>query len=253
MTTYAKYISKTEIQYPTAEEFPGVINWQSHDTALRNKGYVPLKGEHETPEGYTSTPIKFKLTKKTNGRVEPRPVEVDDYEEDPETHEQRKTGTHTEWRETTIEIDESYITIVDWKDEKIIPSLEDAKSQKLSELNEWDNAELPDLGVNWFTVNYQGQSLPLWIKKADRSALSLTIEAARAEGKETVTVWAAGYAIPIPVDQGMNMLYTVEAYASECYCVTASHKKEIEEMTDAEAVLAYDFKTGYPEHPSFDF
>ena len=253
MQKYAKYISETEVQYPTAEEFIGVVNWQSHDFALRSKGYVPLIGDHKTPEGYVSRPVKFQFSRRANERIESRPFEVDDYEEDLETHERKKTGSHTEWRDTAIEVDESFISVLEWEDTEIIPSLDDAVSKKLSELDAWDNAELPDLGVNWFTVNHQERSLALWIKKADRSALALTINAAIAEGKESITVWAAEHAIQIPLNKGMSMLYTIEAYASECYCVTAAHRKAICEMTDAKKVAAYDFKTGYPEHPEFNF
>ena len=175
MQKYAKYISETEVQYPTADEFIGVVNWQSHDFALRSKGYVPLIGDHKTPEGYVSRPVKFQFSRRANERIESRPFEVDDYEEDLETHERKKTGSHTEWRDTAIEVDESFISVLEWEDTEIIPSLNDAVSKKLSELDAWDNAELPDLGVNWFTVNHQERSLALWIKKAYRSALALTI------------------------------------------------------------------------------
>lgn len=253
MTQYAKYISSTAVQYPTAAEFPGVINWQEHDTALRSKGYCPLNGVPEEQEGKTLVLDSFEHTHVTTGRVEPRPVEVPDYEEDPETGEQRQTGTHTDWRETTIEIDASYITVTAWHYEDDSPDIDALKAAKLAELDAWDNAELPDLGVNWFTVRHQGQDLTVWIKKADRSALALTIDAAEAAGQDHIRVWAGTCELELPIPGGRQLLYAVETYASACYCVTAQHRQAIEALTDAAAVDAYDFRAGYPEHPVFDF
>ncbi|MBO4513496.1 MAG: hypothetical protein J5746_12100, partial [Victivallales bacterium] len=56
----------------------------------------------------------FSFIRQTATRIEPRPYEVEDWEEDPETHERRKTGTHTEWRDTEIQVDASYIQVLDW-------------------------------------------------------------------------------------------------------------------------------------------
>ena len=47
MTEYAHYVSETEVTYPRAEEFRGIPNWLSNDSALRKRGYVPLT---EVPE-----------------------------------------------------------------------------------------------------------------------------------------------------------------------------------------------------------
>lgn len=110
MSEYAKFISEIEVQYPTDAEFKGIPNWQKHDPALREKGYAPLIGEPEPREGYVATSSRFALHQQTKTKVEPRPYEVEDF--DPETGE--KTGTHTEWRDTPITVDDSWIEITDW-------------------------------------------------------------------------------------------------------------------------------------------
>lgn len=110
MTQYAKYISDTEIRYPSAEEFKGVINWQKHDSMLRSKGYVPLINEPEERVGATPVPKKFAFTQQSETRIEPRPVVVEDF--DPDTG--KKTGEHTEWIDTEITVDTSFITAVEW-------------------------------------------------------------------------------------------------------------------------------------------
>ena len=117
MTQYARYISETEIHLPTEEEFRGIIGWQHHEQALRKRHYAPLIGEAEPREGYTAKPSRFALHEQTKTRIEPRPYEVEDF--DPETHE--KTGTHTEWRDTEITLDDSWIEVLEWEWEPIPP------------------------------------------------------------------------------------------------------------------------------------
>ena len=48
-------------------------------------------------------------------------------------------------------------------------------------------------------------------------------------------------------DKAIQLLSALEMYALECFNVTAAHKKAVIELTDIEDVLAYDYKTGYPE------
>ena len=114
MTQYAKYIDEHTVQYPQAIEFRGIPNWQYNEQALRKRHYAPLTGEPEPRVGVTAEPSAFALHEQTKTRIEPRPYEVDDWEEDPETHEKHKTGTHTEWRDTEITLDDSYIEITAW-------------------------------------------------------------------------------------------------------------------------------------------
>ena len=58
---YARYINSTSVKYPTKDEFAGVINWQYHDTLLREKGYLPLVGEPEDRPGFEAVPVEFEL------------------------------------------------------------------------------------------------------------------------------------------------------------------------------------------------
>lgn len=109
MLKYAKYISETQIQFPTAAEFPGIPNWQTHDAKLRDKNYVALEGIPEDRPGFSIVLDRFSFTPRKTTRREPRQVVVEDF--DPETGE--KTGEHTEMRDTDIEVDVSYITVLE--------------------------------------------------------------------------------------------------------------------------------------------
>lgn len=117
MTQYAKYIDEHTVQQPDPNEFRGIPNWQQNEQALRKRHYAPLVGEPEPRVGVTAEPSAFALHEQTKTRIEPRPYEVEDF--DPETGE--KTGTHTEWRDTEITLDDSYIEITAWEYTPIEP------------------------------------------------------------------------------------------------------------------------------------
>lgn len=119
MTKYAKYISETQIQFPTAAEFPGIPNWQTHDKKLRDKGYAALEGIPEDRPGFSTVLDRFSLTPKKTTRREKRQVLVEDWEEDEETHERRKTGEHYEMQEQDIEVDISFITVLEYHYEEL--------------------------------------------------------------------------------------------------------------------------------------
>ncbi|MBQ7649699.1 MAG: hypothetical protein IJS15_02005 [Victivallales bacterium] len=44
------------LKYPSENEFYGVSNWRSHDKLLRMKGYVPMRGDAPSREGYAAVP-----------------------------------------------------------------------------------------------------------------------------------------------------------------------------------------------------
>lgn len=88
---------------------------------------------------------------------------------------------------------------------------------------------------------------PMWITPDDRSNYMLTIEGAKRNGVPTVTFLD----VVIPVDTAVAMIDAVNLYAMQCVGVTASHKAAINALETEEAVLNYDFTTGYPEKLSF--
>lgn len=102
------------LKYPTKAEFKGIPNYMANDTALRKKGYLPLRGMPEEREGFTSRPSAWHVVNQSIIRVEPRQRKVEDWEEDPETHERRKTGEHVEMVDTDVTVDTSYIQVDEW-------------------------------------------------------------------------------------------------------------------------------------------
>lgn len=161
MLKYAKYISETQIQLPTAAEFPGVPNFMQHDKKLRDKGYATLEGVPEDRPGFTTVLDRFSFTPKKTTRREPRQVIVEDWEEDPETHERRKTGEHYEMQEQDIEVDISFITVLESHYEEIPP-------EPAPDTAERDNAEKAIVGrIASLALKYDAL--------ADLATLELTI------------------------------------------------------------------------------
>ena len=107
---YAKIIDNA-LQYPQASDFRGVPNYATNEPCMRRHGYLPLVGTPEEREGYSATPSAWHVVQQSATRTEPRQQTVEDYTENPETHEREKTGEHTEMVDTEITVDTSYIQI----------------------------------------------------------------------------------------------------------------------------------------------
>lgn len=60
-------------------------------------------------------------------------------------------------------------------------------------------------------------------------------------------------ALVIDIDKLLDDMDVWEEYAQNCYCVTQSHLRNIEGMTEVSTVLSYDYKAGYPDSPTFTF
>ena len=118
---YAKIIDNA-LQYPQASDFRGVPNYATNEPCMRRHGYLPLVGTPEEREGYSATPSAWHVVQQSATRTEPRQQTVEDYTENPETHEREKTGEHTEMVDTEITVDTSYIQIDEWEYTELRPN-----------------------------------------------------------------------------------------------------------------------------------
>ena len=118
------------------------------------------------------------------------------------------------------------------------------------------NAHTPQLGfcpydasdaVNQFTFD----DVPMWLDKDTRNGLIARLNAEKAVGKTTSTLWLGTQSFTITPDAGLQMLSALEVYASECYDKTAEHKAAIAALNDVDAIKSYDFTQGYPAHLEF--
>lgn len=97
--------------------------------------------------------------------------------------------------------------------------------------------------VNEFS--YMG--FPLWLDKETRAGLVVRFNAEEAMGKTDTKLWAGTAGFSLSIADGRNMLNAIEYYASQCFDCTAAHKAAVEKLETIEDVVAYDYKSGYPE------
>ena len=114
-----------------------------------------------------------------------------------------------------------------------------AKASMLAEITAYDSSS----AVNSFILN----GMEVWLDKATRVGLMNSTAIAKNMGQEKTTLWLGSYQLEVDCDKAIQLLSALEMYALECFNVTAAHKKAVSELDNIEAVLTYDYKSGYPE------
>ena len=97
--------------------------------------------------------------------------------------------------------------------------------------------------VNSFVIN----GMKVWLDKATRVGLMNSTTIAKSMGQQKTTLWLGSYQFEVDCDKAIQLLSALEMYALECFNVTAAHKKSVSELNNIEAVLTYDYKSGYPD------
>ena len=117
--------------------------------------------------------------------------------------------------------------------------LEQAKVDKIAEIAAYDTSDK----VNGFILNGQ----IVWLDKATRVGLmnSTTIE--RDLGQETTELWLGEHNLIIKCDLAIQLLQQLEVYALKCFNVTATHKKEVNNLSTIEEINSYDITKDYPD------
>lgn len=141
---------------------------------------------------------------------------------------------------------------VEYIPQPYVPTLEDAKAQKVDEILMYDGSN----AVNEFSIGGQ----PMWLPFETRTRLDrrFAVERLKAESQgktesEVVTtLWHEGQSFEMPLATAMALLLALEDYATICYDNTQRHIAEVQKMESKEAVEAYDYTTGYPAKLSFN-
>lgn len=121
--------------------------------------------------------------------------------------------------------------------------IETLKEVKLKELVDYDISE----DVNGFILNDK----TAWFDKDTRAALSTSIESASLLGETEITFVINDNEFSIDIQSAKQMLAAIQRYADKCFLVTEVHKRVIKGLSEAEAIVNYDFKTGYPTKVTF--
>lgn len=118
-----------------------------------------------------------------------------------------------------------------------------AKNDKIAQIKDYDTSKK----VNIFFV----QSAPVWLDKETRTGLMLRLTAEEIAGKTETTLWYNGMPFTFELEQGRQMLYLIENYASACFDTTQQHMANVMALQTIEEVEAYDHTANYPEKLSF--
>lgn len=102
-------------------------------------------------------------------------------------------------------------------------------------------------GVENFTIS----GVDVWMDKDTRTGLLLRFQAEKAVGKTDTVLWHEGMQFPLVVDTAIQMLYAIEVYASQTYDKTAEHLAAVDNLASIDALIAYDYKAGYPAQLAF--
>lgn len=114
-----------------------------------------------------------------------------------------------------------------------------AQKMVLEKITEWDTSE----AVNGFILNGQR----VWLNFELRDRVYQGNERLQRIGRTDTTLWLGKQCYNLSIEQAQNIISHIEAYAKDCYNVTAAHKKAVSEMSTVEEVLGYDYTAGYPE------
>lgn len=118
-------------------------------------------------------------------------------------------------------------------------TLEIAKAEKIQNLEEYDSSD----NVNLFYIDNK----PVWLDKGTRVGLRFRFESEQAMEITDTMLWYKDQNFNLNVDQAIQMLRTIELYASACYDNTCRHRTTIGKLETIEEVDDYDYTVGYPE------
>lgn len=135
--------------------------------------------------------------------------------------------------------DEVMAAFEEFKAKLAASELATAKAQKIAEIDAYDTSP----AVNGFILNGER----VWLNFELRDRVYQGNERLQRIGRTDTTLWLGKQCYNLSIEQAQNIISHIEAYAKDCYNVTAAHKKAVSELTTLEEVEKYDITAGYPE------
>ena len=125
-----------------------------------------------------------------------------------------------------------------WKQKWAEKALTLAKKAKIAEITAYDTSP----AVNGFILNGQR----VWLDFELRDRVYQGNERLQRIGRTDTTLWLGKQCYNLSIEQAQNIISHIEAYAKDCYNVTAAHKVAVSELTSIEEVEKYEITAGYP-------
>jgi hypothetical protein len=139
----------------------------------------------------------------------------------------------SEYSETAV--NEAYAA---WKTAMANRGLARAKREVLKKIEAYDTSP----AVNGFILNGEH----VWLDFELRDRVYQGNERLQRIGRTDTTLWLGKQCYNLSIEQAQNIISHIEAYAKDCYNVTALHKKAVSELNSIEEVEKYDITAGYP-------
>lgn len=125
-----------------------------------------------------------------------------------------------------------------WKTATANRKLARAKREVLKKIEDYDTSP----AVNGFILNGER----VWLDFELRDRVYQGNERLQRIGRTDTTLWLGKQCYNLSIEQAQNIISHIEAYAKDCYNVTAAHKVAVSELTSIEEVEKYDITAGYP-------
>lgn len=126
---------------------------------------------------------------------------------------------------------------VDDKDNSLLSS---AREKCLSDVENYGNSTE---GTDKFYLNGKQE----WMDFELRERVYAGNERLARMGRETTTLWLGADCFTLPIDTCQQLISQIEAYAKDCYNVTARKMEEVRNLTTLQELVEYDVTSGYPE------
>ena len=132
--------------------------------------------------------------------------------------------------------------------EPYVRTLEDAKREKLMEIDQYDRSN----SVNSFDVMHDNEVVASsWLTPSERANYRSSIDAAELVGLTELSLYIGEMPVTLPTATAKLMLAQIQLYADQCFIITKQHKAAIDTLDTIESVDAYDVTTGYPQKLTF--
>lgn len=130
-------------------------------------------------------------------------------------------------------------------EEQMIPWM---KEQLKRAINKYDKSRGAN-GVENFSIG----GINLWLDKDTRTGLFLRFQAEQKAGKTETVLWHNGMSFPLTIENGLQMLYAIEVYASATYDLKEQLLAEADKLDSVAGMIAFDEtrKNNYPAQLAF--
>lgn len=122
--------------------------------------------------------------------------------------------------------------------------VDEIRNELIVKVKEYDTSE----NVNIFYLN----NTPMWLNKETRVGLSLRFESELKNGLTETTLWYGDTSYVLPINVAVQMLHSLEMYASKCYDNTQYHLRQISMLENVEELNNYNITSGYPDKLYFN-